>query len=186
MKSRRLEKYMVPLSEYAVVDQFATLYEAVMELERAQKNFSRDEHWHRAVLVRDDTGKIVGKLSQWDVIKALEPRYKDITEYGHSVRFGFSPQFIKSMVKSYDLWSGPLQDVVGKAAKIIVKDIMYTPAAGEYVHEDASFDEAVHMLVIGHHQSLLVTDKKGNRVIGVLRLVDVFNEICRMIKAAKP
>jgi len=177
---------MVPLAEYAVVDQYATLYEAVMELERAQTRFSKDMHWHRAVLVRGDLGKIVGKLSQWDVIRALEPRYSDITEYGHSVRFGFSPNFIKSMVKSYDLWKGPLEDIARKAAKTIVKDIMYTPAEGEYVREDASFDEAVHMLVIGHHQSLLVTNAKGNKVIGVLRLVDVFNEICEMIKASKP
>lgn len=183
MKSRRLEKYMVPLSEYAVVDHYATLYEAVVELERAQKKYSRDEHWHRAVLVRDDTGRIVGKLSQWDVIKALEPRYKDITEYGGSVRYGFSPQFIKSMVKSYDLWSGPLQDIAKKAARILVKDIMYTPAEGEYVLEDASFDEAVHMLVIGHHQSLLVSNADRTQVLGVLRLVDVFNEVCRLIKA---
>jgi len=54
------------------------------------------------------------------------------------------------------------------------------------VKESATFDEAVHMLIIGHHQSLLVTDRKGEQVVGVLRLVDVFEEICSLIKACKP
>jgi len=37
-------------------------------------------------------------------------------------------------------------------------------------------DEAIHQLVLGHHQSLLVTGKDGD-IVGILRLTDVFSTI---------
>ena len=77
------------------------------------------------------------------------------------------------MMKNYDLWSGTLENICSKAFSIKVKDIMYTPDDGEYVEADCTLDEAVHQLIIGHHQSLLVTSK--NKVIGIIRLTDVFS-----------
>ncbi len=49
---------------------------------------------------------------------------------------------------------------------------MYSPTEGEYLSENATLDEAIHMLVMGYHQSLLVT--RGRRIVGILRLTDVF------------
>jgi len=60
---------------------------------------------------------------------------------------------------------------------------MYTPTEGEYVAEDATLDRAIHQLVIGRHQSLLVTHE--DRIVGILRLTDVFMEICTLIKACQ-
>ena len=57
---------------------------------------------------------------------------------------------------------------------------MYKPSEGEYVKEEASLNEGIHQLIVGHHQSLLVTRDK--EIVGVLRLSDVFREICHMIK----
>lgn len=58
---------------------------------------------------------------------------------------------------------------------------MVTYREGEYVAENATLDEAIHLLVMGNHQSLLVPRDKS--IIGILRLTDVFREVCRMIKA---
>jgi CBS domain-containing protein len=57
---------------------------------------------------------------------------------------------------------------------------MITPTEGEFVSEDASLDVAVHQLVLGHHQSLLVT--RGDRIVGILRLTDVFASIFHTMK----
>jgi CBS domain-containing protein len=46
---------------------------------------------------------------------------------------------------------------------------------------DATLDQAIHQLVVGHHQSLLVT-KDGKEIVGILRLTDVFQEISERIK----
>jgi len=62
-----------------------------------------------------------------------------------------------------------------------VKYFMYTPDDGEYIRDDAELNKAVHRLIEGRHQSLLVT--RGDDIAGVLRLTDVFKLVCEKIKA---
>lgn len=73
----------------------------------------------------------------------------------------------------------PVKDICMKSVRIYVRDIMYTPAEGEYVSQQASLDEAIHQLVIGHHQSLLVVE--DNNVTGILKLTDVFSALVQII-----
>ena len=87
------------------------------------------------------------------------------------------------MIESYSLWEEPLDDICRKGAKVKVRDVMYTPSEGEYVKEDATLAEAIHQLVIGRHQSLLVTRNKD--IVGILRLTDVFIEVCDRMKACE-
>jgi CBS domain-containing protein len=174
---------MIPLSEYATVSEDATLYDAVIALEKAQEEFDQSKYRHRAILVFDATKKIVGKVSQNDVIMALETKYKELGIKGSISRLGFSNTFLKSMFEQYHLWDTPFDKICEKAAQLKVKDIMYTPTEGDFVREDASLSEAIHQLVIGNHQSLLVTD--GKDIVGILRLTDVFNEVSHMIKACQ-
>jgi CBS domain-containing protein len=172
---------MIPREDYATVDQNATLLEAVTALEKAQEKRHHSKYRHRAVLVKNENDRIVGKLSMLDVLKALDYRPEEKKEFNHSKRYGFDSSFIQSTREKYDLWSRPLDDLCLKVAKIVVKNIMYTPKLGEYVMVDTSLNEAVHQLVVGRHQSLLVINEE-RRVVGVLRLTDVFARICDMIK----
>lgn len=181
MSITTVKDLMVPREDYATVDQNATLREAVIALEKAQEKRHHSKYRHRAVLVKNEKDRIVGKLSMLDVLKALDPQLEETKDFGHSKRYGFDSRFIQSTRHQYDFWSKPLDDLCHKAAKIIVKNIMYTPRLGEYVMVDTSLNEAVHQFVVGHHQSLLVINEE-RRVVGVLRLTDVFARICDMIK----
>jgi CBS domain-containing protein len=181
VKTIAVKDLMVPLAEYATISEQATLYEAVLALEKAQEAFDPKRHRHRAVLVFDKKNKIVGKLGQLDILKSLEPKYAEMGDLGPLSRTGFSPQFLRSMVEKFALWDESLTDICRKAAKLKVKDIMYTPTEGEYVEENASLGEAIHQLVMGHHQSLLVTS--GQQIVGILRLVDVFKDVCEAMKS---
>jgi CBS-domain-containing membrane protein len=184
MKTRKVKDLMVPLAEYATVNEEASLHAAVLALEEAQKRFRQDRYKHRAILVLDKSKHVVGKLSQLDVLKGLEGGYKKMGDFKGISHTGFSTEFIKSMVDKYDLWKKPLEDICRRSPHIKVKDIMYTPTEGEYVHQEATLDQALHQLVVGHHQSLLVT-KDGKEIVGILRLTDVFQEVCEMIKVCQ-
>ena len=184
MKSIIVKDLMVPLSEYPTVSKEATLYEAVVALEKAQKEFDQTRYRHRAVLIFDENNEIVGKVSQLDVLRALEPKYDQMGETRSLSRFGFSPKFLKSLFQQFNLWDKPLDDIFRKAGQLKVKNFMYTPTEGEYVEKNASIDEAIHQLVMGHHQSLLVT--RGKTIVGILRLTDVFKMIFEMIMACDP
>ena len=182
MERTNVKDLMVPLEEYATVPEEDTLFEAVMALEKAHEDLDRTRYHylHRAVLVYDKNKKIVGKISQLDVLRALEPKYMEMGDQSALSRAGFSPQFLKSMLGEHSLWARPLKDICGKAAKLKVKSFMYTPTEGEYIEENAYLEEAMHLLVMGHHQSLLVTS--GEKIVGILRLTDVFMEIFRLMR----
>jgi predicted transcriptional regulator len=58
-----------------------------------------------------------------------------------------------------------------------------SPLEGEIIDQEATLNRAVHQLVVGHFQSLLVTSK--GEFVGILRLVDVFHELTERMKACK-
>jgi hypothetical protein len=138
MQSIKVGELMVPLAEYATVSEDATLCEAVLALEAAQKRFEADREKHRAVLVLDQKGRVLGKLDQWAVLWGIEPRYKVMGNLRETSRYGFSPDFLRSMIENYGLWRKPLEGLCKKAAEIKVKDIMLKPTEGRYVAEDAT------------------------------------------------
>lgn len=185
MKNIKVSDLMVPLEEYATVPEEATMYEAVMALEEAQELLDRQRYHylHRAVLVLDKKGKVLGKVSQLDVLRALEPRYGSIGDSSKISAAGFSPQFLKSMQERYSLFDKSLVDLCRTAVRLKVKDFMHTPTQGEYIAADASLGDAIHMLVMGKHQSLLVTG--DSEILGILRLTDVFKEIFQRMKVCE-
>ncbi len=185
MKTITVKDLLIPLKDYATVSEDATLGEAVTALEKAQQSLDQEQYKHRAVLIRDRQGQVVGKLSQLDVLRALEPKNWEKTGglEGLEDRFGLSTEHLKSRLGKYAPWDKPLRDICRKAWDIKVKHIMYTPSEGEFVDEDATLDEAINQLIMGRHQSLLVLS--GKNITGVLRLSDVFMEISKSIQACK-
>jgi len=183
MESILVKDMMVALEDYATVSEDATLYEAVRALEEAQKKFNQNRYKHRAMLVYDARGKIVGKLSQLDVFRALEPKYQDVGDFKELDGYGINADYIRDLIKELGLLKKPLDDICRKAAAVKVKNIMHTPSEGEYVDEKATLNEAVIQLLVGKHQSLLVT--RGREIVGILRLTDVFKKVCDMISSCK-
>lgn len=175
----------MPLEDYVTISEEATLSEAVAALEKARDEIDRTRYQdlHRAVLVSDKNNRIVGKIGMLDMLKALEPRYTELGDPGRLSRAGFSVQFLQSMLDNASLWASPLKDLCSKAATLEVKNFLHAPTEGEYVEESAALDEAIHQLLMGHHQSLLVT--RGKDIVGILRICDVFLEVSKAMKECK-
>ena len=181
MKTILIKDIMVPLSEYATVNEEDTLKKAIITLQKTQTHNDPKSYKYRAILVYDKQNNIVGKISAFDVLRSLEPKYCQIgqpekmSKMGLS-RFGLSNSFLSTMMEKYCLWEENLEDLMKSASKLKAKDIMYSLEQGEYVDESATIADAIHQLILGHHQSLLVS--KANKVIGILRLSDVFKLVC--------
>lgn len=182
MQTIQVKQVMVPLEDYATVSEHATLLDAVMALEKAQAEFDQSRYRHRAILVLNHQNRVVGKISQLDLLKALEPKYEQILDAKSLSRTGYSRDYLEAF-SHVGLWSKPLGDLCRKAAALNVKNFMYSPEKGEYIQETAELNEAVHRLIIGKHHSLLVT--RGKDIVGVLRLTDVFKLVCEQIKACR-
>ncbi|MCP4753834.1 MAG: CBS domain-containing protein [Proteobacteria bacterium] len=180
MRSITVRELMVPIGEYATVPQEADLYEAVLALEEAQKTVDPQKHKHRAILVLDDRQKVVGKISIFRVLIALEPKYRQLDAESVLTGSGFSPKMIEDMLKDNTLWNEPMEFICNRAAQFKVTDFMETPTDEVFVDENTLLGAAIHQMVMQKAHSLLVT--RGDEVVGILRLSDVFTAICDRIK----
>lgn len=166
---------MVPLSEYATVSQDGTLYDAIRALRETQENRGKRRYLHRSILAYDADGKIVGKVDLLDLLRCLEPKYDEMLQNKHSYGLGFTRKFQKAMLEELGLWDAPMEKICRKAVRNIVKNFMNTHDEKEFIKAGATINEAIHALVLGQIQSLLVTEKQ--EIIGVLRLTDVFDAV---------
>ena len=163
---------MVPLHEYTRVSDEATLYEAIKALENAMLSPTADRPRpkDRAVLVQAEDGRVHGKLSLWDILHGLEPRYG-------------LPVEPLVMVDEFFTWTHAMfVNLAAKAKAVKAKDLLREHFLDETIDENAPLDQAVHQLVHGRLLSLLVTHEGD--VVGVLRLSDVFIRVSEMMDAA--
>jgi hypothetical protein len=101
---------MVPISEYATIPEGSSLFKAVITLENAKQELTGAVYPHWMVLIMGKNKKVLGKLSQLDILRAISPRdtYTDkIDEMG---KFGFSSNFISKMREEYRLKRSSLED----------------------------------------------------------------------------
>jgi len=183
MEFSSIESIMVPLEEYTTVSEDATLYDAVKALEESQANLDRSKYHylHRAILVLNRDQKVVGKISQLDILIALEPKYLELGDIRSISKAGLTPNFIYSMMEKFSLFDKPLREMCREAAGVKVNTLMYEPSTGECVAIGTSLSKAIHMFVIGQHQSLLVV--KDDEIVGILRLTDVFQAIFQIMSS---
>jgi CBS domain-containing protein len=179
MKNKIVKDLMIPISEYETISIESNLYEAAFALDKAQKAYEQRTHPHRILLISDENGEIVGKISQLDVIRALEPKGQKIHDSKILSRFGVSSQYLKPMLSQCGFWDKPLIDICRGSGRLKVKMLVCAPAEGESVPEDASLSEAIHQLALEHHQSLLVT--RGEKIVGILRQTDMFKKVVRTL-----
>jgi CBS domain-containing protein len=183
MESMKVKDLMVPLDQYVCVNAEATISDAILALEEAQAKYGARTYPYRAVLVCDKDNNVIGKVGHLDVLRSLEPKYSELVDLKKVSGFGLSAEYMRSMMADFDLWKTPLEDLCHKAATVSLGSIVAAPLEGELVDSEATLDQAVHQLIMGHHQSLLVTS--GDRIVGMLRLTDVYREVSDRIKACK-
>lgn len=169
---------MLLIEEYATVDSEATIREALVSLSKAQMGLTNDRHHHRALLVLNRNRQIVGKLSHWAILRSLEPRLvheEELTALAHQ---GLDQSILDTLASSPFLFQGSLERLCQAAARIKVKDAMIP--VGESIDENTPLTTAIHQFVMRHSQSMPVT--RDGRVIGLLRLSDVFEEVADRIR----
>ncbi len=202
MKTIKVKHLMVPIAECPRVPQDATIRDAVLELEASR---SRGDPWDyrpRVILVLDGDDNIVGTLRQFEILKALEPRYDQVSrnmeprfrqvleylgakeERANEIKMLFCMVqylgLVRSIMDDYGLWAESLADLCQKAAGVKVTDIMSVPGDMDMIDQEALLGEALHKMLVGSQQSLIVTVE--GQSVGIVRLINIFNEICSAIK----
>ena len=183
MKTRHVRELMVPIADYATIHADATIGEAILALENENKRHGDKPYRHHSLVVIDANRHAVGRLSQIDIMHALEPRYGELGDarwIGQSV---FSRRALVALRETFQLWERPLDEVCRGMGDVHVRDFMQIPREGEFVEDTDTMNVAIHRIVMGRHHSLLVT--RDREIVGILRSTDLFNTFYEMLAACK-
>lgn len=179
MENMKIREFMVPIDEFPKISNNASFYEALMALEDAQKKYLEQKNRQRILLVEDENGKVVGKISPIDMIRGLEPKFTQVEVDENLVRFGVG-YALKSMQEEARLWQTPFGDLCRKAKDVQIKDFINASPEKQAVNVDDRLVKAFNWFVMGRYDSLFVYE--GDEIVGLLRFSDVYNKINETMK----
>ncbi len=151
---KRLKDLLIPLSEYPHMPYWGTLREAIAQLNLAY------ETGHHTVLVFDEAYKLVGILSQKDILKGLVPKFAE--HYGQGVPVFWDDLLASGSERRLAL---PIQEFMSRVK-----------ATGD---TEDSVLKAVHLLL--QENTYLLPVIEGGKLAGVVRMGDLFQEITNAV-----
>ena len=147
---RKVKDLVIPLSEYPHMPYWATLREAIAQLNVAF------ETGHHTVLVFDEAYKLVGMLLQKDILRGLEPKFAEHYDDGVPI-----------------MWDALLETGSEERLAQPIKDFM--SRAEVTVDPEDNILKASHIML--HEEAYLLPVMEGESLIGVVRMGDLFHHI---------
>lgn len=169
MIASQIRDIVVPLDEYPKVHEEATLHDAFVALNAGYASGKR--YRHLLVLNRQD--QLVGLLGIHDLLRGLFPDYLRTGEGGRHAYAGPVPDFPALTL----VWAETCREQCPVAAGKPVREFM-SPVLAK-VGPDDPITKAAYLMVI-HDKSMLPV-AAGDRLVGVVRLIDVFNEATKVV-----
>ena len=153
-----IKKLLIPLTDYPHMPYWATLEEAIVLL-----NFSHESGYH-TVLVFDEFYELLGMLDWREILGAINPKFKEL-----------SSEKISS--KEIDIIASGNDNQF----KMPIKDFM-SPFD---ITVDASDDILKVAYLLLQHNIDIIPVKESKKVLGVVRMHDIFHEITGFILQSK-
>ena len=136
MEKMKVRDLMVLIDRFPKISNRTVYFEALSVLENAQKNYLSGESERRILLVENEKGPVIGKLSPNDLFRGLERTIVGLMPMSPSLtRFG-SDYIWKSMQKDFNLWENPFKNLCHKAKGIQINDFIKEPSKGPSVGAD--------------------------------------------------
>lgn len=179
MEKMNVRDLMVAKDRFPKISNQATFFEALVALERAQENYLAGKTEQRILLVEDEHGKVISKISPIDLIRGLETNYSRI-DIGDAIRHSGLTYIWTAMQKDYRLWEDPFKDLCRKSVEVKIRNFIRAPGEGQTVGPEDTLAKCFHIFVMNRHDSLFVV--KGDEIIGLLRFSDVYRKIAQTMK----
>lgn len=155
---KKLKDLIIPITDYPHMPYWATLEEAIVLL-----NFAY-ETGHHTLLVFDEFYRLLGMLHQREILKGIHPKFIE-----------YSPK------EAPGRWDDLIASANSQQLKKPIKDFM-SPL-------NVIVDAKDHILKVARlmlqHTVSLVPVKESEKVIGAVRMHDIFHEITGLVLKAK-
>jgi CBS domain-containing protein len=176
----QVKELMTRLSEIPIVDENATLFEAVLEIGIARAKRSAGMR-SPAALVVDGGKKVAGFLEFRNMLLGLDAGFGELAESAR--KSGLSADVIRSELQKSGLLKDALDGLCQKAGETSIKSIMTRPGKDRTTEGDVSVGEAAYRMVESGQEYLFVLD--GDVVEGIISLTDVLGYICDTVRACR-
>ncbi|SMP66002.1 CBS domain-containing protein [Desulfonatronum lacustre] len=175
-----IRELMRPVDQFPRISGRSFFHEAMLALQKADEAFQSGKIRQRILLVEDERGRVIGKITPMDVVRGLEPKYDRVDSLSDDIRYGV-PQVVQSMKEELRLWQEPLDDLCRKAAEVRVETFMNKPEPNQTVNIDEKMDNILHIFVTSRRNSLFVVE--NDAVVGLLRFSDLYAAIREVVQA---
>jgi len=173
MATKHAEDIMIPLENYPHIPHWYTLRQAVDVIENATIIWGERTSLPRALLVFDDEKQLLGIVRRRDILKGLEPKFLRTMPMPHRKQL-FDVEVDPDLV---DFSTGRIANAMHEQAEHKVSEVMQ-PIVATVRHDD-HLAKVIYKM-IHWDLNLLPVIKDGN-VVGIVRSVDAFHEIAKMV-----
>ncbi|RJP22088.1 MAG: CBS domain-containing protein [Candidatus Omnitrophota bacterium] len=163
---------MIPLAHYPHIPYWFTLRQAMVEMEKSEIEMDGRKSLPRIILVFDEAYQLLGMIRRRDILRGLEPNFSD----GQSLY----KQDIASEEHascSEDLSFDRIVNLLKEHAERPVREVML-PIEVTVEFEDF-ITNAIYKMV--ENNLSLIPVLKDGQVVGVIRSVDVFQRLAKLI-----
>jgi CBS domain-containing protein len=173
METKRVEEIMIPLSGYPHVLETQTLKEAMLEMLKCQIEVGDLKSLPRVVLVLNRQEQLAGVLRRRDIMRGLEPEFLVSKPLTHRKAL-FDVKLDANLPEMfYDRLVAGIQERSKRRVSEVMMPVTVTIGHDEHVIK------AIYEMV-DKNLSLLPVLSSG-RVVGVIRSVEVFRELSRLV-----
>ncbi|UCC44771.1 MAG: CBS domain-containing protein [Candidatus Zixiibacteriota bacterium] len=173
MFQKRAGDIMISVSEYPHVRHTDTIRHAVEVMEHAHLEVARRRSLPRALLVFDDEDHALGIVRRRDIFRGLEPKFLktvSVPRRKQLIEIEIDPEL-------FDLSTDRVGKAIQEQAELPVSEIMQ-PFAATVDYDDHLSNVIYKML---SRNLSLIPVVKEKRVVGVVRTVDVFQEVAALL-----
>lgn len=173
MQKIRASDIMIPLDKYPHIPYWYTLRRAIVEMEKSEIEIAGKKSLPRVVLIFDEKYQLLGMARRRDILKGLESELWEGGAEGSASHF-FGAKADPNLFEILsDKWIKGLKE----RAERPVSDIML-PITATVEHDDHIMKIIYNMV---EKNLSLIPVVKDKRIVGVVRSVDVFHEVAKLI-----
>jgi predicted transcriptional regulator len=168
--------FYVPITDYPHVSVSASICDAIQMMHSSLS----EGHKYRTILVTDDAQHLKGYLSLRDLTRAIGPKYlsKKAPDYkGHQPFMGISDDFTALSLIWQEGFTLKIMEEVRKPVADVLTLIKNT------VSPNDPFAKCAYLLLV--EDVLILPVVEDDKIIGVVRLVDIFERIADTVCARK-
>ena len=182
---KRVKDILIPIEEYEAVSIDSQLCDALAILKRNYEQIkkSRKGELHTTIFIRDHEGKIVGKISMYDLVKGLVPESVKGPEMSRAYYSVLSSRVLEvsrevSEVQARFKWlHSSFFELIKQEARKPVKDVMSD--VYPLLTEEDTINHAIYIMFKENVRLPMVV--RDGEIVGVVTLKAIFDEMIELL-----